>query len=475
MSSGSITYGLVGMPNSLDPHNQVVPNDFATRVAFDSLLMPDDSGGLMPWLAHAYGAIDPQTWEFQLRDGVRFASGRELTAEAVAWNFKRLAHNPRLLAAARIPTLESCEVMSSNTLRFHTSGPDVIWPRRVLQVVIMDPEETTIEAQTVPSPTAGTGLFRIIDFQPGVSTHLEACADTWRGSPALQGLRILPRNPESLLAGLLDGEIDFGYLSAQLLAKGVHAGLILQQILQSNVHMIRFNSTRPPFEDGRLREAVALALDLESILAHRYLGEGRAPNQLVGADCFGFDPDRGRPVRDPIRARELVTASGFTDALSMDVLESSAVLRPWGEAAVEALNDVGLNVHVNLVDLPTYLGKLAANDPPRAELIGAGNQYGPGQDAEFSLNKFSNRLPAEQVEYDNNEFQRIYDASQVEFDPQRRAAMLRECTRVLLADHGCVPVYQPALSWLMSPRITGLHMNTIGAGWIDWKDVAVRR
>lgn len=475
MSAGSITYGLVGMPKSLDPHNQVVPNDFATRVAFDSLLMPDDSGGLIPWLATSYEAIDPQTWEFRLREGVRFASGRELTAESVAWNFERLAQNPRLLAAARIPTLESCEVVRRRVIRFHTAGPDVIWPRRVLQVVIMDPAETTIQTQITPSPTAGTGLFRIVDFQPGESTHLEASPATWRGAAALQGLRVLPRDPQSLLSGLLEGEVDFGYLSAELLATGVRAGLVLQRILQSNVHMIRFKSTRPPFEDRRLREAVALALDLDAIVADRYLGEGRAPNQLVGDDCFGFDPERGRPASDPARARELVSASGFTGQLSMDILESSAVLRPWGEAAVQALNDVGLDVRANPVDLPTYLGKLAANDPPRAELIGAGNQYGPGQDAEFSLNKFSSKLAAEQVEYENPEFQRIYDASQVEFDQDRRGAMLRECTRVLLADHGCVPTYQPALSWLVNPRVTGMQMNTIGAGWIDWKGISVSR
>ena len=473
MTGGSLTYGLVGMPRSLDPHNQVVPNDFATRVAFDSLLMPDDRGGLIPWLARSYEAIDPRTWEFQLREDVHFASGRELTADAVVWSFERLSRNPRLLAAARIPTLDFCEATSRHVVRFHTSGPDVIWPRRVLQVVIMDPAETTIEEQTVPSPDAGTGLFRIVDFQPGASTHLEASETSWRGVPSLQSLRVLPRDPESLLASLLNGEVDFGYLSAGLLAQGVQAGLALQQVLQSNVHMIRFDSTRPPFDDRRLREAVALALDLDAIVAERYLGEGRAPNQLVGDDCFGFDPDRARPASNPDHARDLVRDCSFTGELSMDILASSAVLRPWGEAAVDALNDVGLNVRANFVDLPTYLGKLAANEPPRGDLIGAGNQYGPGQDAEFSLNKFSSKLPAGQVEYDNPDFQRVYDASQVEFDANRRAAMLRECTRILLADHGCVPVYQPALSWLINPKVSGLRMNTIGAGWIDWKDVGV--
>ena len=475
MNKDILTYGIVGLPRSLDPHNQVVPNDFATRVAFDSLLMPDDSGGLIPWLAHSYEPSGPQEWDFMLRDGINFASGRRLSADSIVWNFQRLAANSQLLAAARIPTLESCEAIDRLTVRFTTAGPDVIWPRRVLQVVIMDPEEATTEEQPTPSALAGTGLFRITDFQPGESVHLQASPGNWRGRPGLAGLRMLPRDPSSLLSGLLDGEIDFGYLSAALVEQGVRSGLTLQRILQSNVHMIRFNSTRAPFDDPRLREAVALALDLDTIVADRYLGEGRTPNQVVGDDCFGYDPNLPPAPYDPGRARELVAAARFSGELSMDILESSAVLRPWGDAAVEALCAIGLNARANYVGLPDYLGKLAANDPPRSELIGAGNQYGPGQDAEFSLNKFSSKLPAGQVEYDNPEFQYVYDASQIEFDPSRRQQMLRECTRLLLADHGCVPAYQPALSWLINPRVTGLSMNSIGAGWVDWRPVSVMR
>ncbi len=467
-----VTYGIVGLPDALDPHNQVVPNDFTTRVAFDSLLMPDETGGLQPWLAESYRPLDDVSWEFRLRDGVRFASGRPLTAEAVQWNFSRLQANPRLLAAARIPTLERCDVADRRTVRFRTAGPDVIWPRRVLQVVVADPEEIgTTEAVTDPGPHAGTGLFRIVALEPARMVRHEAVPDTWRGTAALTGLRTQPYDPSALLAALAAGEADFGYLSGPDVAAAQQAGLVLQRVLQSNVHMIRFNSTRPPFDDPRLRAAVSLALNPALIVQKRYLGEGRAAAQLVGADCFGYDAELPDHQTDVPAARALAAGFRHKQPLSFDILASSAVLRPWGEAAVEALNAVGIPTEASYVDLPTYLGKLAANRPARGDLIGAGNQYGPGLDADFSLNKFSNRLPAEQVEYDNPDFQRPYDASQVEFDRDRRLTQLRQATRVLLADHGCIPMYQPALSWLLNPRLRGLRMNTIGAGWVDWKDV----
>lgn len=474
MPAGTITYGIVGLPDNFDPHNQAVPNDFATRIVFDGLLIPTEDGGMAPSLAESYVLVDPSTWDFTLRAGVRFASGRPLTAESVKWNYERLRTNPRLLAAARIPTYESSEALDERTIRFRTRGPDAIWPRRVLQVVIADPEEMgTEQVVPFPSPGAGSGLFRLAEFQPGALVRHEVSPGSWRGTARIEGVRMEPHDPASLLDGLVSGAVDFGYLSGPDVERGQQAGLVLQRILQSNVHMIRFNSTRPPFSDPRLREALALALDAPRIVEQRYLGEGRAPTQLVGEDCFGYDPGLSPPDLDLARARMLVDEVAWDGKLQFDVLASSAVLRPWGEASIETMNEIGLAVEPNFVDLPTYLGKLAANRPPRAELIGAGNQYGPGMDAEFSLNKFSDKLPEEQVEYSNPAFQEVYDASQVEFDAEKRLDLLHRATRILLDDHGTIPMYQPALSWLVNPRVSGMQMNTIGAGWIDWLDVEV--
>ena len=441
---------------------------------FDALLVPADGGGVAPSLAESYTLVDPSTWDFTLRPGLKFASGRPLDAEAVTWNFDRLRSNPRLLAAARIPTYESSEPRDSCTVRFHTAGPDAIWPRRVLQVAIADPQELqSDQVVTLPSPSAGSGLFRLVEFRPGELVRHEVSPRSWRGTARLEGVRMVPHGPATLLDGLISGTVDFGYLSGPAVDTARRAGMVLQRILQSNVHMIRFDSTRAPFADRRLREAVMLAVDAPQIVRDRYLGEGRAASQLVGEDCYGYDRELSRAPHDADRARALVNAAGWDGELAFDILATSAVLRPWGEAAVEALNAIGLRTEPNFVELPTYLGKLAANRPARSDLIGAGNQYGPGMDAEFSLNKFSDKLPLEQVEYSNPKFQKLYEASQVEFDQGARLDLLRRATRILLADFATVPIYQPALSWLVAPRITGLHMNTIGAGWLDWRDVGV--
>jgi peptide/nickel transport system substrate-binding protein len=470
--AATVVYGMVGIPGEFDPHNQVVPNDFGIRLAFDSLLVPDDHGRLVPRLAESWRPVDPRTWEFRLREGLRFASGRTLTAEAVRWNFERVAANPRFAVAQRIRSYESATVVDARIILFRTRAADAIWPKRALQVVIADPAEASgMDFGPVPSSRAGSGLFRLLEFIPDRLVRLERAADSWRGSAPIAALEMRPYAPEALEAALRSGEADFGYLTEDQADHMGDSGLVLQRVLQANVHTLRFNSLRPPFDDRRLREAVSLAFDQARMLTEAYQDRGRAPNQIVGPDCFGFDPKLPALPSDSRRARALVRDSGFTGEIVFDVLASSAVLRPWCDWLIARLGSIGLPTRANYVDMRTYLGKMIANRPPRSDLIGAGNQYVPGLDADFALDKFSNRLPPESVEYSNPDFQRLYDASLVEFDSLRREALLHQCARVLLDDHACVPALQPALSWFVNPRLKGLRMNSAGAGWADWLDV----
>jgi peptide/nickel transport system substrate-binding protein len=466
---------MVGLPARFDPHDQVLPNDFGVRVAFDSLLLPDERGGLALSLAESYRPVGETVWEFVLRPDLRFASGRPVTAESVCWNFDRVKRNFNLATSQRLNTYAGAQAVDQRIIRFQTLEPDPIWPRRALQIAIGDPEEAIDgEFGANPGPLSGTGLYRIVEYDPGKRLRLEASPDSWRGRANVPALEMRPYDPAALEAAFLAGEVHVGYLDEPATDRLMAAtDLVLQRTLQANVHTIRFNSLKRPFDDPRIREALALAIDQRAIQRTVYRGHGWAANQIVGADCYGFDPDLPPSPHDPARAGQLLRESGFTGTLKFDVLAASAVIRPWCEAVMAQLRAVGFSVEPVYVDMPTYLAKMVKNNPPRSDLIGAGNQYGPGLDADFALNKFSNRLPASQVEYSDRAFQALYDASLTEFDPAKREILLRRCAQRLMADSACVPIWQPALGWLVSPRVKGLKMNTLGLGWVDWRDITM--
>lgn len=472
-SGTTVVYGMVGLPAEFDPHNQVVPNDFGTRLVFDALVGTDDDGNLLPRLAESWRTVDERTWEFRLRDGARFASGRAIDAAAVQWNFERVRANPRFVSHPRIATLDRVEAVDARTARFHTRGPDSIWPKRAIQVVIADPHEAVNgKFEPCPSRDAGSGLFRIVEFVADGYVRLERVENSWRGTAPIAALEMRGYAPAALESALRSGEVHFGYLTEEQADRMGDSGLQLQRVLQGNVHTLRFSSLQPPFDDRRLREALTLAFDRPTMIREAYRGRGGAPNQIVGPECHGHDPSLPPAPVDLERARALVDHAGFSGELTFDVLASSAVIRPWCEWLTARLNSIGLTTRPVYVDMPTYLAKMIRNEPRRSDLIGAGNQYVPGLDAAFALDKWSNRLPPATVEYSNADYQACFEASLVEFDAERRLKLLRRCAKLLLDDHACVPALQPALSWFVSPRLKGLKMNCAGAGWADWLDVA---
>ncbi len=467
---------MVGVPPKADPHDQVLPNDFLTRVTFDSLLVPDfETGGLECRLAQSYRPLDATTWEFVLRPGLVFGNGRPVTAAAVKWNFDRMARNRNFAGAARLSTYAGADVVDDLTLRFHTHRPDMVWPRRAVQVVIADPMEADDggEFGLCPPPGAGTGPYRIAQFEPGGRVRLEINPRSWRGRPKIAALEMRFYAPDALEAAFASGEAHLGYLTEAATERAVAGGMVLQRHAQANIHTIRYDTRKAPFDDWRFRKAMALAIDQQAIIDEAYRGHGTPANQVVGPDCFGFDPDLPPFETDPDRARRLAAEVGYAGTLRMDVLEASAVIRPWAEHAIRALNAVGIRTEANYVDMRTYLGMMTANDPPRSDLIGAGNQYGPGLDADFGLDKFSSALPDHLRTYDNPRFQSVYDASQAELDPGRREALLRQGSRIAMDDVAAIPIWQPSLAWLVSPRVKGLRMNACGAGWADWLDVTL--
>ncbi len=472
---GALVCSILGLPPTLDPHDQVLPTDYSVRITHDSLLVPGRGEELILRLADSYELVDERVWEFRLRRGVRFASGRPLTAAAVKWNFERLRDNRRFAPSARLQTLENAEIVDPLTIRFHTRVPDMAFPRRAVQVCIADPDEAEHDGSFGPASIGrtGTGLYRVTEFEPGGHVRFERSETSWRGQAPIFAQELRPYSAKTVEQAFQDGEAHLGYVDEASAERLLAHGIDCQRRAQANVHTLRFNSMSGPFADPRLRMALSLAVDQEAIVREVYRGNGVAANQVVGADCFGFDPDLAPLRTDPDEARRLVAETRFTDTLAIDVLAPSVVLRVQGEAVARQLRAAGFRIEINYVDLDVYLAKMTRNSPRRSDLIGAGNQYGPGLDADFAFDKFSNRLVPAFVEYDNPEFQQAYDESQGEPDIERRRAKLQRCARLILDDHGCVPVWQPSLPWMVSPRIHGLDMNNCGAGWVDWLEVTM--
>jgi peptide/nickel transport system substrate-binding protein len=301
------------------------------RNMFDALVTRTPAGEVVPELADHYSMPDPTTYEFHLRPGVLFHHGSPLTADDVVFTFERIL-NPFALNGFASPRrdllgpLRQVVALDPDTVRFHLEQPFPLFLQALVhfQIVPKDYIKQHGVADFALHPS-GTGPFRFLRGQLDREVVLEPFSDYYGGSPSLPPVGP-PRLKGVSFVPLADAEGRLSLLMSQspviitdVPDNQVEALRLVERVQLLSVNgtrsfQLEFNNSVPPFDDIRLRKAVALAIDWPRIIDQIYLGHGRQLATCFLPGSFGFDPDLA-PV-----ARDLDTVT---------LLLQEAELEPW--------------------------------------------------------------------------------------------------------------------------------------------------
>ncbi|MFO7299592.1 MAG: ABC transporter substrate-binding protein, partial [Actinomycetes bacterium] len=203
-----------GDPPDFDPHTSgATEKSNVVHNVYDSLTMLNaDQTETLPALATEWSLIDDLTWEFKLREGVKFHNGEEFTAEDVKYSAERL-HDPNAEVArltSSLPDFDYAEVIDDYTVRIHTKNPDPILPQRIYGLLIVPNEYTASipESEFAMNPI-GTGPYKLVEYVPGQRIVMAANDDYWDGRPTVDRLVIRPvPEPSTRVAELQTGGAD---------------------------------------------------------------------------------------------------------------------------------------------------------------------------------------------------------------------------------------------------------------------------
>lgn len=194
--------------NTTDPH-RVQTSFIMNSGAVETLVGLDPEHlTLFPWLATSWESEDGQHWTFALREGVRFHTGRPMTAQSVQASLERaIAVNPGVKAALRIKAMRA----EGQKLHIETDGP---FPSLISGLVHFNTVITDVEAPENTVST-GTGAFRFTRFDPTTGAELERNPDYW-GEPAKLDRVSMSANQDSnaRILTLQAGEVDIIYRPA---------------------------------------------------------------------------------------------------------------------------------------------------------------------------------------------------------------------------------------------------------------------
>lgn len=344
-----------------------VVQGLTTRVSSDMSLQPS--------LATEWSSDGENTWTFILREGVTFSDGSDFNADDVVYTIDEILDpaNGSEQAAGNISSVESATKVDDYTVEIVTSAPDPALPAR-LAIVGIAPDGTTTEERA--EELVGTGPYKQAEWDKADHIVLEGRDDAWE-EPTWESVTVYFRPEASTrIAALSTGEVQ---LAADLSPELATSAPAVATAPQSVVGLFRLNTEAGPLQDVRLREAVNLAIDRQSLVDAVYGGYAQLPkSQPIGDTAFGYDPNMTDYPYDPERAAELVDEVGGDIALSM-MGSSGRTLKDQeaAQAVAAMLEDVGFTVKAEFPTLDRWVADAVyAPRPTGPDLvyIGHGNE-----------------------------------------------------------------------------------------------------
>jgi len=344
-------------PTWFDPaETQGIITPFMVLYALhDAMVKPMPGNAMAPSLAESWSATkDGLTYDFVLRQGVKFHNGDSVTAEDVKFSFERYR------GAAH------------KTLKDHVAGVDAVDPRRV-RIRLKQPWPDFMTYYGSPATGAGwivpkkyvekvgdegfkklpigAGPYRFVSFTPGVELVLEAHEQYWRKAPSVRRLmfKVVP-DASTRLAMLKRGEADIGYSIRGALAEEIRRtpGLTLKATggaFTEWITIIDQWDPKSPWADRRVRLAANLAINRPAINEAEYLGLAKATSSIIPS-AFDFAWPAPLYPRDPQRAKQLLAEAGYPNGFDAGLISADFVYVSIAEVVANYLQAVGIRIKV---------------------------------------------------------------------------------------------------------------------------------
>ena len=356
-------------------------------LVYESLVQMDGQGKILPSLATAWEpSKDFQTWTFRLRQGVNFHDGTPFNAEAVKYNYDRLLRVPGQSGGAWTTYADknTVEVVDDYTVIFRLTAPFPNLPMDMLYIRYSIVSPTWLQANmSAADPEAmefsatnasGTGPFRLVEFVPDQRTVFERNPSYWGGEkggkakPQVEKVIFqIIRDSEVALIELVAGRVDIVEGPPPLQFEGMRKtpGLAVAGFKVPRIAYLTMDVSQPPFDDVKLRQAVAHAIKYDELMQAGELGSafpqcGMVPEGLTA--IVPPDPSLCLYPYDPDMVRQLLSESAYPNGVKIDLTyaaDRNAGFEIEAQLLQSYLAEVGITANVQALDVVAQVAKMA--------------------------------------------------------------------------------------------------------------------
>lgn len=491
--SGAFVIALGDNIRTIDPIGSPSVDAASERVRtliFNSLVKKNEKFDYVGELASDIKRSDDgMTYTFTLQNGVKFHDGRPFSSADAKYtldlvfssNFAKSASFYEGTGAEKRSYIKSVEAPDGQTLVVTLNKPWVGLLSNLVPVAII-PKDSYESEKTHP---LGTGPFKFVSYDNTQQVcDVEAFSEYWEGAPKVQTVRVrVIADMNALQSELQAGRVDIAPMPTSLSPDAVKRleqdpNLQVKAFPGSNIYLLTINTTAPPLDNVKVRQAIAYAIDRESLIKSLLQGYGKIAHSIIPEESWAYFPGQTYSY-DPAKAKQLLDEAGFRDPdgdgprmrfdkpVVYKVSGTSLSGRQYAGVIQNYLKEVGIPVEIQTPEQNTLFDELR-----RGNFQIAYSQWvGGNQDPIFYKDLFAtSEIPTEtrpsrnRSRYSNRELDTLLDEAVNTFDRQRGRDLYRRIQEIVSRDVPVFPLWYQSNIIIARKNVGNIQVNASG----DW-------
>ena len=450
---------------------------------FSGLVKLDTDLQVVADMAESWEVSDNNTvFTFTLRDNARFHDGRTVTAADVKYSWERALHpdlespvaytylgdivGAQAMVDGEAETLEGVEVLDDRTLRVTITDPFSYFLSKLTYPTSFVVDRANVETggDWTDAPN-GTGAFKLKVWEKDRLLILERNEDWYGGAPVLAHVvyRIFAGIPMQMYE---NGEIDLTNIYVNNIDRARDPANDLSNELVEGTSLctsyLGFNVSHPPFDDPRVRQALALAMEADKQLEVTFKGLATRAAGFVPPGMFAHNGTLVPSVFDLETARELLRESRYSGAENLPRITSYA-----NDDAIHWAWREHLGLEVEAVDVFEFSDFLQRLDNEEYGVFTAGWCADYPDPQNFLHVLFHSESAENRFGYENKDVDALLEDAAVESDPDRRAGLYQLAEQMVLDDWVAVPLRHNNDYLLVRPYVKGFELTPIGVSQLE--------
>ncbi|WP_090553645.1 glutathione ABC transporter substrate-binding protein [Natronincola ferrireducens] len=448
----------------LDPHaNNDQASSRVMRQIYSTLVNQNEDMELQPGLAESWEAIDELTFEFKLRQGVKFHNGEELTADDVAFTLKRALGSSHVSHIVGAINPDGIVVIDPYTIRIATNEPFAPLLAHLAHTAtgILNEKAVTEAGEDYSQYPVGTGPYKLENWVVGETIELVRFEDYYDESNKAKIEKVIfkaiaedgNRTIELETEGI---DIAYDIIATDVDRVANHSDLEMVRDMNLATTYVGFNAGKEPFNDVRVRQAINYAVDMDLIVEVVYLGTGEPSRGPLGGNVWASNQNLKSYGYDVEKAKELMKEAGLEDGFKTTIWTNQNQQRiDIAEILQNQLKDINIEAEVSIMDWGAYLEATAAGEHDMFILGWVTVTGDPDYGLYPLFHSKTHGDAGNRTFYTNERVDELLDLARVNVDPATREAAYMEVQEIVRNE-------APWIFTWTGEELTGIRNNVKG-------------